>query len=60
MLKKLCQFFETEDAGVIETQGRFQFAIKQLKLATKEFRKHRYSPTLLVAASLWESTSPAF
>jgi len=44
---------------ILSSNGRFKFAIEQLKLSLKDLGMRRYSPTLMAAAALWEATSPA-
>ena len=55
IINKLCQYVELHDDEIIG-KGSFQFAVEQLKLAKVSAPLKRYSPSLLAAASLWEST----
>ena len=58
ILSKLSTIFE-EHEEQIQYKGHFQFIVEQLKLSTKNLLNRRYSPSLLAAASLWHSVSPA-
>jgi len=57
IINKLCRYIESYEDEIIN-KGSFQFAVEQLKLSRKSAPLKRYSPSLLAASSLWESTSP--